>query len=76
MPHFEIKGRSVVKALTWKLIALSLTWLILYYFSGKAGESFKIAIIVAPISLVAYYFHERIWNRVHWGKESRNHNHY
>lgn len=72
MPHFEVRGRSIVKAITWKLVALFLTWGILYYLSGESGESLKKALVVAPVSLAAYYIHERIWNRVHWGKESRN----
>jgi len=45
----------------------------LYYLSGESGESFKRALVVAPASLVAYYLHERAWNRIHWGKEIKNH---
>lgn len=73
MKHIELRSRSIAKAITWKIIALSLSWIILYLFLREAGESFKIAIVVAPVSLVAYYFHERIWNRIHWGKETKNH---
>ena len=56
----ETKTRSIVKAITWRLIAT----LIAYIWVG-----FTAAIIINLIQTIAYYFHERVWVHVKWGKE-------
>lgn len=56
----DTKTRSIVKAITWRIIAT----IIAYIFVG-----FTAAIIINVVQTVAYYFHERIWNHVNWGRE-------
>jgi uncharacterized membrane protein len=56
----ETKTRSIVKAITWRIIAT----LIAMYWVG-----FQAAIVLNIIQTVAYYFHERGWVHIRWGKE-------
>lgn len=56
----ETKTRSVVKAITWRVIAT----LIAMYWVG-----FQAAIVLNIIQTVAYYLHERVWVKIKWGKE-------
>lgn len=56
----ETKTRSIVKAITWRIIAT----LIAYIWVG-----FTAAIIINVIQTVAYYFHERVWVHIKWGRE-------
>jgi len=64
----EINSRSVVKSIVWRIIATLLTWSVVYFFNGSVGDSLKITLWAAGFSTVAYYIHERIWNKVGWGK--------
>ena len=56
----ETKTRTVVKSLTFRIIAFSVT-------APFVGVS--IAVGLQLFLLGAYYVHERLWMRVNWGKE-------
>lgn len=56
----ETKTRSIAKAVTWRIIAT----LIAMYWVG-----FQAAIVLNIIQTVAYYFHERVWTHIKWGRE-------
>lgn len=60
--------RSVVKAVSWRVIG-SLDTLII---SWIATDDIKTATSIASIDLftkmILYFFHERIWNAIKWGK--------
>jgi len=64
----ETKSRSLSKTIIWRVIAMLITWGTIYAFTGKLSESIKITIVAALIGMAAYYIHERIWNRINWGK--------
>jgi len=68
--HGETKRRSLVKAFTWRLVASLDTTVIAYFITG--GD-FKQAISIGGFEiltkLVIYFFHERGWNSVRWGKK-------
>ncbi|ANW95050.1 hypothetical protein AXE80_01505 [Wenyingzhuangia fucanilytica] len=60
--------RSVVKAVSWRVIG-SLDTLII---SWVATQDIKTATSIASIDLftkmILYFFHERVWNAIKWGK--------
>ena len=62
----------MVKALSWKIIATTLTMFITYYFTGELGESLRIGGAVFVLGIILFYIHERIWNHIHWGKFRKN----
>ncbi len=66
--HFETKTRSVVKSIVWRIVATLLTWGVVYFFNGSVGDSLKVTLWAAGLSMVGYYINERIWNKVKWGK--------
>lgn len=70
--------RSIVKAITWRLIATLTTFLITFiifkrYTDKTYLEAFETATFVAVIEVFAkllfYYLHERIWVNIQWGKD-------
>ncbi len=71
MNYYETKTRSLVKTIIWRIIATLITWGTIYFYIGKLGESIEITLVAALIGMTAYYFHERIWNKIEWGKENR-----
>ena len=60
--------RTLVKTLTWRVLAIFITWIIAYAFSRDIKVSTAIAIAANLIKTLCYYVHERIWNRVPFGK--------
>jgi uncharacterized membrane protein len=60
--------RSVVKALSWRIIGTLDTLVVSYLLTGEIGLATSIASIDFLTKLLLYFFHERIWNKVNWGK--------
>ena len=60
--------RSVVKSLSWRTIGTLDTILISWLITGKLDLAFSIGGIELVTKLVLYFFHERIWNSIKWGK--------
>jgi len=63
------KSRSLAKSLTWRVVALLTTFITLYALSKDINMATLATIITNGVNFVAYYYHERIWNTVSWGKE-------
>jgi uncharacterized membrane protein len=63
------KKRSFAKSLTWRVVALVTTFVTLYALSKDINMATLATIITNAVNFVAYYYHERIWNAVRWGKE-------
>jgi uncharacterized membrane protein len=64
----EKRLRSLVKTLSWRIIASLDTFLISWLVSGKISIGVTIATIEVITKLALYYFHERAWDKVKWGK--------
>jgi len=65
----ESHKRSLLKSITWRVIAFSVTFLIVYLFIKKPLEAGGIAVITNLINIIAYYIHERIWNKINFGRK-------
>jgi len=60
--------RSITKAASWRVLATLTTILIVYVATGELVLSLGIGAIEVILKLALYYFHERIWDRILWGK--------
>lgn len=64
--------KSIAKTITWRVIASVTTFLIArYIFSSDPAATEKATIVAcaeACIKMVLYFFHERAWNAVRWGR--------
>lgn len=65
----ETPIRSIAKALSWRVIGTLDTLLISYLLTGKIAIAASIASIDFLTKMVLYFFHERAWNLVGWGKK-------
>lgn len=68
MKHFEHVKRSLAKTITYRLLIVVATFIVIYMMTGDVETTTSITIISNIINTVLYYIHERIWNRIHWGK--------
>jgi len=64
----EHPKRSAIKALTWRIIAFLVTVIAVYIYSGDVKEALVIGISANFVKIFLYYIHERIWNRVKFGR--------
>ena len=60
--------RSVVKSLSWRTIGTLDTIIISYIITGKLDLAFSIGGVELVTKMVLYFFHERVWNSIKWGK--------
>lgn len=68
MRFYEDTRRSVIKAITFRLLILSADSVIIYAFTRRMDLTAGVVIISNFSSTVIYVFHERIWNHIHFGK--------
>ena len=61
--------RTLAKTVTWRIIALVTTILVVYLYSKDITESLVIGVTANALKMVLYYVHERMWNRVSFGRE-------
>ena len=66
------RGRSLFKAMTWRIIASLDTFFLSYIITGRFDWATSIAIFEIITKAIIYYFHERAWNRVKWGRVIEN----
>jgi len=64
------KSRSLVKTITWRLLGSLDTFLLSWLIIGKAKLALSIASVEVLTKLILYYWHERVWNLVKWGRKN------
>jgi uncharacterized membrane protein len=58
------KARSIIKALSWRIFATIITFIISYGVTGSVHFATSISIIEVVAKLILYYIHERAWQLV------------
>jgi uncharacterized membrane protein len=61
--------RSVVKAISWRIIGTLDTIIISWVITDKISMALTIGSIELITKMVLYFFHERLWNLIKWGKQ-------
>jgi uncharacterized membrane protein len=65
----ETRKRSILKSVTWRLICIVVSILTSFLLTSKWDIAVAIGTVYNVITMIVYYFHERVWNRVKWGCE-------
>ena len=66
----ESKTRTVVKTIVWRLIATLNSFLVLLYLNDSNKDNLYKAVYMNVTGFFVYYFYERIWNFIKWGKNN------
>lgn len=64
----ETRQRSIVKAVVWNLIGLAMMFTVGYLATGSASVGGTVALINTGIGLTGYFFYERVWSGIRWGR--------
>jgi uncharacterized membrane protein len=65
----EHRYRSLLKAASWRLTGTIDTFVISFVITQKVTLALSISGFEIFTKMTLYYFHERIWNRVKFGKK-------
>ena len=63
------RKRSLVKALTYRVVIVCLDFLAIYFFTHKVEVALGFMIVSNVYTTVGYFLHERLWARIRWGRE-------
>lgn len=73
----ETVARSIVKAGSYRIWGEAVTFGVAYAFTGSIKTAASISAVEVLLKIGMYAAHERIWNRIKWGKipdNARNQN--
>ena len=60
--------RSIAKSISWRIVGTLDTMIISWLVTGQINTALVIGGVEVVTKMVLYFFHERIWNSIKWGK--------
>jgi uncharacterized membrane protein len=64
----ETLRRSVVKTVSYRVVILILDFAAIYLFTGQIKIALGFMIVSNIYTTLGYFIHERIWDKIKWGK--------
>lgn len=68
MKSFSKPDRSLLKAVTWRIIGSLDTMFVSFLVTRHWKLALAIGSVEVFTKMVLYYFHERVWNRINVGR--------
>ncbi len=68
MSFHEKTKRSVTKALTYRALILCSDSIVVYFLTKRLDLTIGFVTASNIISTLIYFFHERAWNNIRWGR--------
>ncbi|MHC4483439.1 MAG: DUF2061 domain-containing protein [Planctomycetota bacterium] len=65
----ESHYRSIAKAITWRMGGTLVTFAVAWVVTRELPLAAGIGLLDTVIKIGAFYIHERIWNRLSFGKQ-------
>lgn len=65
------KARSLVKSLSYRIFGTVTSWAVVFVITGKGSLATLVAFWETIIKIGVYYWHERIWDKVPWGRMTK-----
>ena len=63
--------RSLVKAITYRILIMCLDFLTIYLFTGALHVALGFMLVSNLYSSISYLMHERLWARIQWGLDDQ-----
>lgn len=72
MIHFyEHIKRSVAKSITFRIVVLIADFILVVAITHRYDVAIAVILFTNLASTILYYVHERVWNKISWGKEKK-----
>ncbi len=66
---YETKARSLVKTISWRILATLTTMALVYIFIGDMTIALSVGGIEVFLKMLVYFLHERAWDKIKFGKK-------
>ncbi len=66
----EKHSRSLVKAISWRVLGSIDTFLLSWFFTSSVKAAGAIAVTEVLTKIVLFYLHEQAWGHIGWGFNS------
>ena len=66
----ETHLRSVVKGMSWRVIATLVTTIVVWVISGEVAMALFAGASDSLVKIGLFWGHERMWQMVAWGRDS------
>jgi uncharacterized membrane protein len=66
--HKESLGRSIIKTVSYRVVVIALDFTVIYLLTHRVDMALGFMAISNVYTTAAYFFHERIWDKIPWGK--------
>jgi uncharacterized membrane protein len=70
MRFYERSLRSLIKAVTFRVIVVTSDFIIVFALTKRYDLAFGMVILTNVASTILFYLHERLWNTVSWGRKN------
>lgn len=67
MTGYEMRTRTAVRSLIWRIFGILLTILLAIALGGSIKLAVELGIAYNVIRLITHYFHDRAWAHIKWG---------
>ena len=67
----ENRKRSLIKGITYRLMATIATFSLAYIFTGSLEIASQIGLLDFVLKYIIYYANERVWTRTSWGYSAK-----
>ncbi|WP_419767392.1 adenylyl-sulfate kinase [Arcobacter sp.] len=67
--HKDTNLRSIIKGISWRVLATTTTIIIIYIFFGRLDLAIVAGIIETIFKVGLYWAHERAWFKIRWGRK-------
>ena len=64
----ETRSRAWIKSIVWRILGILILGSISWIITKSWKEMSLITIFFHGIRIFLYYFHERVWERIKWGR--------
>lgn len=64
----ESHTRAWVKSIVWRMLGIVVLGVISWLVTHSWKDVTIITIIFHGVRVILYYFHERVWDRISWGR--------
>jgi len=62
--------RSIVKTISYRVIVVILDFIAIYLFTGQIKVALWFTIVSNIYTTIVYFIHERVWDKIKWGKKA------
>ena len=68
----ETQNRAISKVISWRVILTGVNFTYTFVVTGDWRAGLAVAGLAAIFNSFIYWGHERVWNRIQWGKKNVN----